>query len=158
MAVSAIVASTVVSVGATVSSMQSQKKAAREQRRAAELQRQRDRAAQQRQRAAAIRETRLAAARASQAAANQGVAGSSGAQGGGGSIISQGTANISFLDQGIRVGDQISERLGRAAQYRQRAQTAQGIGQLSNQVMGVFPNATADLTSRIESFFGRGTS
>ena len=155
MAVSAIVASTVVSVGATVSSMQNQKKAAREQRRAAELQRQRDRAAQQRQRAAAIRETRLAAARASQAAANQGVAGSSGAQGGVGSIISQGTANISFLDQGIRVGDQISERLGRAAQYRQRAQTAQAVGQLAGQVVGAFPNTTADLVDRV---FGGGSS
>lgn len=155
MAVSAIIGSAVVSAGASISSMQSQKKAAREQRRAAELQRQRDRAAQQRQRAAAIRETRLAAARASQAAANQGVAGSSGAQGGVGSIISQGTANISFLDQGIRVGDQISERLGRAAQYRQRAQTAQAVGQLAGQVVGAFPNTTADLVDRV---FGGGSS
>lgn len=155
MAVSAIVAGAVVSAGSSVVSMQNQKKAARQQRRAAELQRQRDRAAQQRQRAAAIRETRLAAARASQAAANQGVAGSSGAQGGVGSIISQGTANISFLDQGIRVGDQISERLGRAAQYRQRAQTAQAVGQLAGQVVGAFPNTTADLVDRV---FGGGSS
>lgn len=156
MAVSAIVVgAAAVGAGASISSMQNQKKAAREQRRAAELQRQRDRAAQQRQRAAAIRETRLAAARASQAAANQGVAGSSGAQGGVGSIISQGTANISFLDQGIRVGDQISERLGRAAQYRQRAQTAQAVGQLAGQVVGAFPNTTADLVDRV---FGGGSS
>ena len=155
MAIAAVVGGAVVSAGASISSMQNQKKAAREQRRAAELQRQRDRAAQQRQRAAAIRETRLAAARASQAAANQGVAGSSGAQGGVGSIISQGTANISFLDQGIRVGDQISERLGRAAQYRQRAQTAQAVGQLAGQVVGAFPNTTADLVDRV---FGGGSS
>lgn len=156
MAVTAIVAgAAVVGAGASVVSMQNQKKAAKQQRRAAELQRQRDRAAQQRQRAAAIRETRLAAARARQAAANQGVGGSSGAQGGVGSIISQGTANISFLDQGMRVGDQISERLGRAAQYRQRAQTAQAVGGLASQVVSAFPNTTSDLVDRV---FGGGSS
>ena len=117
------------------SSNKNQKKAAREQRRAAELQRQRDRAAQQRQRAAAIRETRLAAARASQSAVNQGVAGSSGAQGGVGSIISQGTANISFLDQSMRIGDQVSESLGRAEQYKQRARDVQAVGQLHQTVV-----------------------
>lgn len=155
MAVTAIVGAAVVGAGASVVSMQNQKKAAKQQRRAAELQRQRDRAAQQRQRAAAIRETRLAAARARQAAANQGVGGSSGAQGGVGSIISQGTANISFLDQGMRVGDQISERLGRAAQYRQRAQTAQAVGGLASQVVSAFPNTTSDLVDRV---FGGGSS
>ena len=156
MAIQAIVAgAAVVGAASSVSTMQNQEKAAKEQRRAAELQRQRDRAAQQRQRAAAIRETRLASARATQAAVNQGVAGSSGAQGGVGSIISQGTANISFLDQSARVGDQISESLGRAATYRQRAQTAQGVGQLAGQVVGTFPNTTSGLVDRV---FGGGSS
>jgi hypothetical protein len=116
-------------------SNRNQKKAAKEQRRASEIQRQRDRAAQQRQRSAAIRETRLAAARATQAAVNQGVAGSSGAQGGVGSIISQGTANISFLDQSARVGDQVSEKLGNAERYQQRARDIQAVGQLHQTVV-----------------------
>tara|TARA_R100000951_G_C2626589_1_gene176212 strand:- start:358 stop:876 length:519 start_codon:yes stop_codon:yes gene_type:complete len=123
----------VVSAGATVVSAGHQKKAAKAQQRAADLEQRRQKLARARERSRGIREARIAAAQATQAGANQGVSGSSGVAGGVGSIISQGNANISFLDESGRLADQASEQLGKARSYTVRANNASAVAALGAQ-------------------------
>lgn len=149
MAITAAVVSTVAVVGGTVYSAQQQGKAAKAQRKAATLERRRQQLLRQRERSKAIRETRIAAARASQAAANQGVAGSSGALGGQGSIVSQGAANISFLDESGRLSDQASEQLGQARRFQARASTGATVAQLGGMALNANPTGTAALQEQI---------
>jgi len=136
-------------VGGTVYSAQQQSKAAKSQRRASDIERRRQQLQRQRERTRAIRDTRIAAARAAQSGANQGVSGSSGAQGGVGSILSQGAANISFLDESGRLSDQASVQLGNARKYTARAQTGAAVAQLGQMALSANPTGTAELQARI---------
>lgn len=114
---------------------QNAKKAAAAQREAAELDRKRMTLQNARERRDAIRASRLAFAQAQQNAENQGASASSASQGGLGSIQSQLSSNISFLDRFSTLSDMASQQLGRAQIYQQRASTAQAV---SNLGMAVF--------------------
>jgi len=156
MAIVAAIGATV-AAGATVVSAVNQSKAAKAQGRAAALEERRQKLARARERSRGIREARIAAAQARQAGANQGVSGSSGAQGGVGSIISQGAANISFLDESGRLSDQATEQLGHARRYTTRANNASAVASLAGQAFsaaggfgafssGAKPTGSAKLT------------
>lgn len=137
-------------VGGTAYNVMQQKKAAKAQKRAAQLSRQRQQLQDALSRREAIREARIARARSVNAAANQGVSDSSAAQGGAGSIVTQGNVNISFLDQNVLARDQAGEYLGRAQRYTQRASTGAAIAGFG---ASMFSNADV-LSNRINSIFG----
>lgn len=99
----------------TVQSAKFQKKSMRAQKEAAKFERQKNELQSMRQRVDAVRQARAAQATVRQAAENQGVSGSSVAQGGQASIISQMTGNLSFLDQYGFLSDQASQSLQKAA-------------------------------------------
>lgn len=108
-------------VGGTVMSQINQKKALKQQKKAMQFERQKQELTSMRQRLEVIRQTRASLAKVQQAAENQGVATSSSAQGGQGSIISQGSANLSFLDQYGFLSDQAGAALQRSMTYQGRA-------------------------------------
>lgn len=114
------------------------KKAARANEQAAALDRQRMNLQSARERREAVRASRLAYANAQVAATNQGVGGSSGASGGQGSIVSQLSSNLSFLDRFNTLSDQASMQIGYANKFTQKAQTWNSV---SNLAWSVFSNA-----------------
>ncbi len=114
------------------------------QREANKFQRQQADLQAARQKRDSIRQTRIAMASVQQGAENQGVSGSSAAIGGQGSIQSQGTSNLSFLDQYNQLSDAASEALGKASifqskgnQYSADAQSGSAIAGLAFQVFGM---------------------
>jgi hypothetical protein len=135
--------STGVSVVSGVMGAQQQKKAAKAQQRQAELK-------NAREKRDAIRQYRVAAAMALQGAENQGAASTSASMGGLGSIQSQLTDNMSFLDQYGTLSDQASGALGKAAQLNSVSDFGTAIGSLS------WKGATSldpDLGTKIKKIF-----
>lgn len=130
------VASLAASAAGTIYTGQQQRKVARSQERVARLERQKARIAEAKARREAIRTARTANAAVINAGANRGVQDSSGVQGGAASVISQGNANLSFLDQSTHIADQTSTELGRIRKYQQKAQTGQMVTSLANKVAG----------------------
>lgn len=137
-------------VGGTAYSVSQQRKAEKAQRRAGQLNKQRQQMQDALARRETIREARIARARSVQAAANQGVSSSSAAQGGAGSIISQGNVNLSFLDQQAMSRDQAGNYIGQAQRYTYRAQTGQSVAGLG---ASLFSNSDA-IANRVNSIFG----
>jgi len=132
----ALVAGSAVAAGGTLYSAKQQRKAASAQRQAATYQKQQQQLARSRARRDAIRQARLAHASSINSGANTGTIGSSGVQGGAGSILSQGASNVSFLDESGRIADMASEQLGKARMYTSRAQTGAAIASIGQQVAG----------------------
>ena len=118
----------------TVYSGVQQGRAAKATQRSAALDRQRMNLQNARERREAVRQSRLASAQAEMAASNQGVQGSSSAQGGQASIVSQLSSNLSFLDRFNTLSDQASQQIGYANKFQQKAQTGQAISNLGWQV------------------------
>lgn len=130
------VVATTAAVGGSVYSAKQQKKAAKANARAARIQQQQQQAAQARARRNAIRETRNAYGSTINQGALSGVGDSSGVQGGVGGIISQGSYNLSFLDEQARLGDQAATQLGLGAKYASRAATGAAIANLGFAALG----------------------
>lgn len=105
----------------TINARKAQKKALAAQQAAAAFERQKARLQEARQRMEAIRAGRAAYAGIQQSAENQGVAMSSAAAGGAGSVISQMGTNLSFLDQYGFLSDQASSSLQRAMKHESTA-------------------------------------
>lgn len=110
------VASAVFSGASAISSS----KAAKSQRNAQRMEREQQNMRAAMERRSTIRQMRQAQATALQNAENAGVGGSSGAAGGQGSIISQGNANLSFLDDQMTAA-----RIGGAFMDKASKQSAQ---------------------------------
>lgn len=87
----------------------------------------------------AIKAARLAFATAQQGAENQGAANTSSSVGGLGSIQSQLSSNLSFLDQNQVLADAGSVQIGLANKYMSRARTADAVSSVAG---SVFNNAT----------------
>ena len=136
----AIAAFATAAVG-TAGSMYSQSKAASATQKAGEAQRRQEALAAAVQRRQQFKNYRVAAAQASQNAENQGVAQSSGAQGGQGSLRSQLDSNISFLDQQGQIADYAGRMFDRAAKWNTTAQAFSGVSQLALQSYSLSQNA-----------------
>lgn len=121
-------------IGGTVANISQQKKAAKEAKKANKFQRQMSELQSARQKLEALRAGRQSMAQAEQSAANQGVSGSSSAQGGAGSIFSQTSGNLSFLDQYGYMADQATLHLQRSANASATASMWGSIAQLGQQV------------------------
>lgn len=135
---------------ATAGSIYTSKKAADAQKEANTLQRQQAEMANARARRDEIRKARIAQAAAAINAEGQGVADSSGAAGGQGSIISQGNSNLSFLDRSAAISDQTSRAMGKAISYGNYSQMFGGVASLAMSYASFKasqPKATADKTS-----------
>lgn len=113
MGFNALIASVVVGTGATVANIQATQQASKQAGKAAEAQRKQQELAAARERANAIRQARMAYAMSAQGAETAGASLSSSALGGLGSIQSQLTSNISFLDKNQQLADQGSIALGK---------------------------------------------
>jgi uncharacterized protein HemX len=129
---------TAAAIGGTVYSVSQQRKAAKAQARASALDRQRMNLQSARERRDAIKAARQAYAASQTAAANQGASGTSGAEGALGSIMSQATTNLSFLDRYNVLTDQASEAIGQANSAQSRAATGGAIAELG---WSVFSNS-----------------
>jgi len=132
------VASLAVSAVGVGASIYQGKKAAKQNAAAIELQRQQANLQNARQKRDAVRASRLAFANAQAAAENQNVSGSSSAEGGQGSIVSQLSDNLSFLDQYGLMTDQAQMHLGKANKYEASARTWDSV---SNFAMSVVPHS-----------------
>ena len=148
-ALSTVIAASALAVSATSTAISytQGKKSAKAANRAAAFERKQADLATMRQKRDAIRQARIAAADSTNTAANQGVSESSSAQGAVGSIQSQLSNTLSFLDVWNAYSDQASMALGRANAHAQKAQTAVDIAKLS---MGVFNNSDI-IASKIKS-------
>ena len=131
-----LLGSLAVSAGSAYSSNQNQRRMVSSQNKAIDAQRQQNELQAARQQRDAIRSSRAARAKALNAGASQGAMGSSGNLGGLASIQSQLGSNLSFLDSYNRLSDVASEQLGRANVFQQRANTAESVGRLAQQVGG----------------------
>lgn len=118
----------------TVASISNQRKMIKEQQKASRFERQKNELQSSRQKLEVIRQTRSAYATAQQHAENQGVANSSSAQGGQGSIFSQGLANLSFLDNYGFYSDQAGKALEKAMHYGSNASMWGSIAELGSTV------------------------
>lgn len=128
------VAALTVSAGATLYSANQQSKAAKAGERSAALDRQRMNLQVAREKRDAIKAARIAYATSQQTAENQGSSGSSSSEGGLGSIQSQLSSNLSFLDQNQVLADAASVQIGIANRYMSRARTADAVGSVANSV------------------------
>jgi hypothetical protein len=106
----------------------SDKKASKQMKKQLKFQRQQAELQAMRQRMETVRTGRSAYAEAQQAAENQGVATSSVAGGGQGSIFSQMTDNVSFLDQWSHLTQKINKAGDKAMKYRARGNMWRAIG------------------------------
>lgn len=137
MGIELIIASAVLTAG----SVYSQSKAASATQKAGEAQRRQEALAAAIQRRQQFKNYRQAAAQAAQAAENQGVASSSGAQGGQGSLRSQLGANLSFLDQQGQIADYAGRMFDKAARWDSTAKAFSGGAQLALQGYSLGQNA-----------------
>lgn len=142
-------ASLAVAGGSAYAQNKQAKKSVKAQNQALALERKQADLAAMRQKRDAIRQARIAAAQSTNAAANQGVSDSSSAQGAVGSIQSQLSNTLSFLDIWNTYSDQASQALGRANVHAQRSQTAGDISKLS---MGAFNNSDI-IAGKLKSIF-----
>lgn len=120
----------------TINANRNARQANQQQQQALQFQRQQQQLQSTRQRIDAIRSARDSYARVQQAAENQGVAASSVAAGGTGSIVSQLGSNLSFLDKYDFLSDQASRALGKAMEYEGRASMWGSIANFGFQVFG----------------------
>lgn len=127
---------TAAAVGGTLYSVSQQKKAAKANQAASALDRQRMNLQSARDRRDAIKAARTAYAASQTVAANQGASGTSSAEGSLGSIVSQATTNLSFLDRYGTLTDQASEQIGKANAYNSRAQIGSAVADLGWTVAG----------------------
>jgi hypothetical protein len=105
---------TAVAAVATVGGLYFGNKATKQQAKANELQRRQANLAASQNRRQQVRQNRLALASSQVSAEGGGVARSSGAYGGQGSIQNQGLSNLSYLDQMNKLSDQASSAMGKA--------------------------------------------
>jgi len=119
------------SLVSTGASIYSSNKAASATKKASQAQRRQEALAAAVQRRQQFKNYRQAAAMAVQAGENQGVADSSGAQGGQGSLRSQLSANVSFLDQQTQIADYAGRMFDKAASWQNRAQMFSGASDLA---------------------------
>lgn len=124
---------------ATGYSIYSGQRAAAAQNKALGLQRQQSALQSAMQKRQAIRQARVAAAASQQTAESTGASTSSAAEGGQGSIFSQLSGNLSFLDQNQVLADQASVQLGKANIFAARSKTADQIAGAAVQVYGSIP-------------------
>ena len=122
-----ILATTVVATGASIYQGQQSQKA---QTKALNFQRQQSALQSAMQKRQAIRQARIVAGASTQMANNTGAANSSSAEGAYGSIQSQLSGNLSFLDQNQTLADQASVQLGKAATANTNAQAFSAAAQL----------------------------
>lgn len=120
-----------ISAAASVGSLYSQNRANKANQKAAEAQRRQEALAAAIQRRQQQKDFRKAQAMALQAGETQGVAASSGVQGGVGSLRSQLSANLSFLDQQSQLADFAGSMFDKAARFTNRAQMFSGIADLA---------------------------
>lgn len=120
----------------TAGSVVTQTQAASAQRKAGQAQRRQEALAAAVQRRQQIKAGRQAQALAIQAGENQGVSGSSGVEGGVGSIKSQMASNLSFLDRQTQLADYAGNMFDKASRLQQTATTLQGVGQLAGAARG----------------------
>lgn len=130
-------ASLAVAAVGTTATIINQKKMVKAQKQAARFERQKQQLSETRTKIDAVRQTREALGNAQQAAENQNVAGSSGAQGGQGSIVSQLQGNLSFLDEYGFLSDQAGNALQRAATFQGKASMWSGITEFAGKVYGM---------------------
>jgi Flp pilus assembly protein TadG len=118
-------------IGGTAHSIQQGQVAQKAAEKQSRLQQQAEELQAARQRSDVIRQARIAQAEVKSSAANQGVAGSSMAQGGQGSLTSQMNSNLSFLDgmktANIAIG-QAGSQANQAAYNAQVGQQIAGLG------------------------------
>jgi chromatin segregation and condensation protein Rec8/ScpA/Scc1 (kleisin family) len=117
------VAGLVLSGVSTVANMKASKDQSSAQKKAAAYQRRMDELRQNRERRQAIREQRIKTAQVIQAGANQGAQTSSAVQGGAGSLQSQLSSNLSFLDNMATNANLASRANQQALNAGARAQT-----------------------------------
>jgi hypothetical protein len=115
-----------IAAAGTAGSLYSQTQAAGAQRKAGQAQRRQEALSAAIQRRQALKAGRQAQALAIQAGENQGVADSSGVQGGVGSIRSQTTSNLSFLDRQGQLADYAGGMFDKAQRWTNRAQLFAG--------------------------------
>lgn len=120
-----------VAAAATVGSMYNTNKMAGQQKKANEAQRKQANLSAARSRRDQVRQNRLALASAQVSAEAGGVARSSGAAGGQGSIQSQGLSNLTYIDGMNKLSDQASSALGKAAQFGNYANMFGGVADLA---------------------------
>lgn len=141
----------------TTASIYSQQQAAGASRKASQAQRRQEALAAAIQRRQAQKAGRQAAALAIQAGENQGVADSSGVQGGVGSIRSQTNSNLSFLDRQGQLADYAGGMFDKAQRWSNRAQLFAGVADLA---MTGYGSAAADAAAKkaAAETAGRGPS
>ena len=122
-----IIAALVSAAGATTSTVMS----GQAQRKAMKLQQRQQALESAKQKRDMIRQTRIAYATAQSNAENQGVAGSSSALGGAGSIRSQLSGNLSFLDRYDSLRNQISKANLSASTWMTTASLFESAGDLA---------------------------
>jgi hypothetical protein len=125
------IATLAIAAAGTGYSVYSGQKAAGAQRDAMRAEANRNALEQARQKREAIRAGTIARANAQQSAENQGVAGSSSALGGAGSITSQANSNYSFLDRYDQFTNKASQAGIAAAGYAANAQMGSAISDLA---------------------------
>lgn len=120
-AVGALAVGVGVAAVGTIEGAKASKKAAKATQEQTAIQRQQAQLQGMRQRMDAIRTGRQALAQVQQNAENQGVASSSTALGGEGSVVSQMMSNVSFLDSYNNMTDKAELAADRAAKYKGKA-------------------------------------
>lgn len=119
---------------ATVKQYQAQKKQAKALNEANDMRRRQDLLQQAQQRQQQIRQARLAQARIAQAGANQGVALSSAVEGGIGSVGSQRSANLGFLNANSALSQAGYMFQSQAAKYGNQANMWGAVNQVSQTI------------------------
>lgn len=146
MAISAVLAT--VAVGTTAASISSTQQAAKQANKAAEAQRKQQELAAARERANAIRQARMAYATSAQGAETAGASLSSSSLGGLGSIQSQLTSNLSFLDKNQQLADQGSIALGKMRSAEANASSFGAVAGLAIQGVGMSSSASKIFKSK----------
>lgn len=111
-------------------------KAAKATQKSQQFEQQKNELQQAIQRRDAIRSARISSAKAKQAAENQGAANTSASQGGLGSISSQLSSNLSFLDNMSNLSSLSGKALGEAARHQTYANAAGAVAGLGSAVAG----------------------
>ena len=120
-----------VAAGSTAASVVSSQQAAGAQRKAMRLQRRQQALEEAKQKRDLIRQTRIAYATSQSNAENQGVASSSSALGGAGSIRSQMSGTMSFLDQYGQLSDKINSANMSASSWASKANLFSDVSSLA---------------------------
>lgn len=160
--IGAAVAGTAVAVDQTIKSTKAAKAAASTAQQATQVQIQQQRETATRQRRSAVRSSIIARARGQQIAQQQGVATSSGFQGGISSLSSQLGANLGFGSMMSGLGQQFTGLSGLAAQQTAQSQRYSAMANIGMQVAqfgfsNMGPRASSPLSAG-EKTFGTGSN